>query len=85
MALAHNGNLTNTGTLHADCLPGMLQPMTTSDSEMMMVAFSNNISKVLSERSQRGMTPRGQSPRGKRRRVALLTPEQILQVRQFDQ
>jgi amidophosphoribosyltransferase len=87
MALAHNGNITNTSELHAQCLPGMLQPMTTSDSELIMVMFSNIISEVLTKRSRMQLVSninahnRSASPRpAKRTKVDYLSPANILQA-----
>jgi amidophosphoribosyltransferase len=92
MALAHNGNITNTRELHAQCLPGMMQPMTTSDSELVMVVFSNLIADVLAKRSRMqlvrnisdshgGMDYSGRaSPRDAKPKVDYLTPSNILQA-----
>jgi amidophosphoribosyltransferase len=76
MALAHNGNLTNQHEIHSSIAPGTLQPITASDSELMLVLFANNLASVLRGKHEAISSPRlsgaGAHPhRG-------LTPDDIL-------
>ena len=65
----------------------MLQPMSTSDSELIMVVFANLVSEVLTKRSRMQLISNindqnsSASPRSRKRpKVNYLTPANLLQV-----
>lgn len=57
IALAHNGNLTNTDQLYAEVIQKDLRHVnTTSDSEILLNVFAHSLAKVLSATSERQIT-----------------------------
>lgn len=65
ICLAHNGNLTNANEINDTILPGHLQVMTGSDSELLLVILADKLAQIMRDRNQK---PRSTS--NKRQRLS---------------